>query len=245
MEKTIGDAAVLYELEWDTNYFGIRSAKAILYKPLTLEQWKKLKTMFQEYRFVSIYNLNSEPTNAQFIGKDTNAFLADVNIQFCKKLNSECATIENITIHRAMEKNGQVLRIADFPYSKFTEDPGLAALGGAQVYYQWLLNSFGKPDKFFALSKDQKGDVDGYLLYSYSEEACIVELIAVSKDSIADGIGTRLFKAVEYSAFQKGYKEIRVGTQIRNMGAINFYHKIGCKQVGCHQVYHLWNSEGY
>ena len=98
-----------------------------------------------------------------------------------------------------------------------------------------------RPDKFYALSKDENGDINGFLLFSYSDNACVIELIAVSQKETKGGIGTSLFKAVEYEAHQRGYNEIKVGTQVRNMGAINFYHKVGCKQVGCHQVYHLWN----
>lgn len=241
MKKNIKDVFNFYELQWDTEFFGVKSAKAILYKPIMLTQWSELKLLFQDYKFISIENRNSEPVNAQLIGKNSNAFLADVNIQFSKKLDDNYETFENISIHEALEKDDQILRIADFQYSKFTEDTELAKRGGNQVYYQWLLNSFGKLNKVYALSKNQQDNIDGFLLHSYTDDACLVELIAVKKDIVAAGIGTRLFKAVESSSFQKGCKEIRVGTQLRNMGAINFYHKIGCKQVGCHQVYHLWN----
>ncbi len=240
MENNIEDATTFYELEWDTEFFGVKSAKAILHKPLTITQWDELKSMFHGYQFISIENRNSEPGNAQFIGKTTNAFLADVNIQFSKNVEDNYEIPGNITIHESLKRDDNILNIADFRYSKFTEDPELAKRSGRKVYYQWLLNSFEMPNKLFALSKGPKGNIEGYLLHSYSDEACIVELIAVSKDTIACGIGTKLFMSVEYSAFKKGYKEIKVGTQVRNMGAINFYHKIGCKQVGCHQVYHLW-----
>lgn len=241
-EKNIDNAAVFYELEWDTEFFGVKSAKAILEKPLTLIQWEKLKSLFQVYDFVAINNCNSEPLNAQLIGRYTDAFLADVNIQFSKKLDRSCENPETISIHKALKKDDQILKIADFHFSKFMEDPHLAKRGGDQVYNQWLLNSFEKSNKVYALSKDNNGKINGFLLHSYSDKACIIELIAVSKYVTTRGIGTKLFNAVEYSAYQKGYKEIRVGTQIRNIKAINFYHKVGCKQVGCHQVYHLWSE---
>lgn len=46
----------------------------------------KLQAKFKDYQFISITNQNSEPINTQLIGKDTSAFLADVNIQFVKNL---------------------------------------------------------------------------------------------------------------------------------------------------------------
>lgn len=239
--KNIEDVATFNELKWDTDFFGVASAKSTLHKPLTLNEWLELKTRFKDYQFISIMNMNSEPINAQLIGKDTTAFLADINIQFEKKILDLDEKPKNVTIHQALEKNDQVIGIADFQFSKFTEDPELAKRGGDQVYQQWLINSFGKTDKFYALSKDEMGDINGFLLFSYTDSTCVIELIAVSQKVTKGGIGTSLFKAVEYEALQQGIKEIKVGTQIRNLGAINFYHKVGCKQVGCHQVYHLWN----
>ncbi|MGP4079203.1 GNAT family N-acetyltransferase [Pseudalkalibacillus sp. R45] len=239
--KNIEDAVTFNELKWDTDFFGVSSSKAILHRPLTLHEWDELKTKFKGYQFISIMNMNSEPINAQLIGKDTSAFLVDVNIQFEKRIVGLDEKPKSVTIHQALEKNNQVIEIAEFQFSKFTEDPELAQRGGDQVYQQWLINSFGKTDKFYALSKDEIGDINGFLLFSYGDNACVIELIAVSQKETKGGIGTSLFKAVEYGAHQQGVKEIKVGTQVRNLGAINFYHKVGCKQVGCHQVYHLWD----
>lgn len=242
LEGNINDAVAFYDLKWDTEYFGVTSAKAILNKPLALNEWKELKTRFNDYQFISIVNNNSEPVNAQIIGKDTSAFLADVNIQFIKKIEHSHEVPVNITVHRALERNNQIIEMADFKFSKFTEDPELVMRGGGKLYRQWLINSFDNSDKFFVLSKDETGGINGFLLHSYSDNACIIELIAVSKTATKSGLGTSLFKGLEYAAHQRGIDEIRVGTQVRNTGAINFYHKVGCKQVGCHQVYHLWKE---
>ena len=242
IEKSIENAVTFYELKWDTEFFDVSSAKAILNRPLTQNEWDELKQRFKDYKFVSIVNQNSEPVNSQMLGKDTSAFLADVNIQFVKKLAQIHEKPINITIHQALERNNQVIEMADFQFSKFTEDPGLGKRGGDKVYRQWLVNSFDKSDKFYALSKDENGDINGFLLHSYSDNACVVELIAVSPNVAKGGIGTSLIKAVENAAYQRDISELNVGTQVRNMGAINFYHKLGFKQVGCHQVYHLWNT---
>ncbi|MCB7070226.1 GNAT family N-acetyltransferase [Caldibacillus sp. 210928-DFI.2.22] len=235
-------AVSFYELKWDTDFFGVSSAKAILHMPLSLNEWDKLQAKFNDYQFISITNQNSDPVNTQLIGKDTSAFLADVNIQFVKKLVGPFEIPTNVTIHQSLERNDQIIELADFKFSKFTEDPELAKRRGDQVYRQWLINAFEKPDKFFALSRDENDNINGFVLYSFSDNASVIELIAVSPKVTKGGIGTSLFKAVEYATHQHGFNEIRVGTQIRNIGAINFYHKVGCKQVECHQVYHLWNN---
>ncbi|KKB45019.1 GNAT family N-acetyltransferase [Bacillus thermotolerans] len=238
-DKETESAFSFYDLEWDTEFFGVTCAKAVLQKSLTDREWNKLRTKFRDYQFISIENRESDPTNAQLIGKNTPAFLADVNIQLYKKVED---TQENplIKIYSSLERNDEIVELANFQFSKFIEDPELGKRGGDQVYQQWLINSFNRPEKFYAISKDENDKVNGFLLHSYSDDKCVIELIAVSKAS-KGGIGTSLFQAVEHAAYQRSAKEIKVGTQIRNIGAINFYHKVGCKQVGCHQVYHLWN----
>lgn len=241
-EKILENAITFYNLEWDTDFFGVTSAKVILKKPLTLTEWRELKDRFQLYEFISIENRDSEPVNANIIGQDTAAFLADVNIQFTKKLKGPSNEMQkNITIHQGLKRVNQVLDIVDFQFSKFTADAQFALRGGDQVYHQWIINSFEKQNKYFLLSNDDNGDINGFLLHSYTDSACVIELLSVSQALTNGGVGTSLFKAVEYAAYQHGFNEIRVGTQLRNIGAINFYHKVGCKQVGCHQVYHLWN----
>jgi dTDP-4-amino-4,6-dideoxy-D-galactose acyltransferase len=239
--EKIENAITFSELQWDTEFFGVSCAKAILHKPVTRLAWEGLLEKFRNYQFISIQNLNSEPANALLIGKDTTAFLADVNIQFIKKIDADSIMPESIKIYQAMERDEQIIKMADFQFSKFTEDPELAKRGGAEVYRQWLINSFEKQNKFYAVAEGENGKIEGYLLHSYSDRACTIELIAVLSNRAKDGIGTSLFEAIEHSAYQRGCREIKVGTQVRNVGAINFYHKVGCKQVGCHQVYHLWN----
>jgi hypothetical protein len=53
---------------------------------------------------------------------------------------------ESIKIYQAMERDEQIIKMADFQFSKFTEDPELAKRGGAEVYRQWLINSFEKAE---------------------------------------------------------------------------------------------------
>jgi len=234
------DSVLFRELKWDSDFFGIPCAKAVLHKPMAPRLWEELRECFERFQLIVIENRNSEPTNAQIIGRETSSFLADVNVQFSRRTESHYELPRSITIHEALARDENILELAMFSISRFTEDPELLKRGGAKVYQEWVISSFGKQEKIFALSRNASGEINGFLLYSCSEDRCVVELISVSSKQTGMGIGKNLFRVVENDAFQRGYKEIRVGTQIRNMNAVNFYHSIGCKQVGCHQIYHLW-----
>lgn len=240
MDKRSGIS--FFNLEWDTAFFGVTSAKVILHSPLTEKEWSQILKKIEEFQYVSIVNENSSTANAKLISKYTNSFLIDTNIQFIKKIEGEPALPSNITLHQALGKNEQILKLANFNFSKFIEDTELAKRRGNEVYYHWINNSFNKKDKFFAISKSEDSeDINGFALYSFTEKACMIELIAVSPNIIGSGVGSKLFKAIEYATFKNHMNKIKVGTQILNLNAINFYHRVGCKQVACHQIYHLWN----
>jgi len=229
------------ELAWDTDFFGVTCAKVILSGALSAKEWDELEKEFYRFQFVSIENRNSVSENAISIGSKTKASLIDVNIQFEKKIEGLCEMPSNVNAFRGMKRDERILDIAYFPFSKFIDDPELKKRKGETVYKQWIQNSFDNSDKYFAVAFDEIGLPQGFVLYSYDKNNCIIELIAVSSQIRNVGIGSDLFRAVEHEALLQNCDKIKVGTQLRNIQAINFYHKCGCKQVGCHQIFHLWN----
>ncbi|NLB54893.1 MAG: GNAT family N-acetyltransferase [Lentisphaerae bacterium] len=238
VDKSVFDFQIL---DWDTEFFGVSVAKLTLVDTLTLDHWNRVRERFGAYELIVIENQNSDPKNAQFIGRETSAFLADINIRFHKNLDCCSVLPESIKVLSAMQRCDCVLELAKFKFSRFVEDPFLRERGGDRIYRQWILGSFEREDKFFAVAEGPKGHYEGFLLFSYKNGICIVELIAVAEGQERSGVGTRLFNAVEWHAHKQGIADIEVGTQIRNTNAINFYHKVGCKQIGNHQIYHLWN----
>lgn len=230
-----------HELKWDTDYFGIKCAKAIMYSPVTVDVWNELKKNFQKYDFISIENKNLEPSNTRLIAKDTNAFHADINVQFSKTTKQINEVSDTVHIEKNMKKDDRIIEMAYFKFSKFIEDPGFAQRGGENVYRQWVINSFEKPDKFFAVSEDENGKYNGFILFSYIGKTSRIELFSVAKECIGKGIARNLFDAYEKEANNNGCDKIIVGTMIRNIDAINFYRHMGFKLDGCNQVYHLWN----
>ncbi len=104
------------------------------------------------------------------------------------------------------------------PYkNEYTIEDGGVRL---DVYLTGVMSDFSRA-RLQQLIKDNQVTVNGKVAnYSLKSEKC--------------GIGTNLFKATESVAKQCSFKEIIVGTQIRNINAINFYHKYGFKQISFH-----------
>lgn len=234
-------AYTLTPMQWDTDFFGLSCAKAVLARPLSREDWNELKSRLEKFQLAYLENQNSEPWNARLIGLETSAYLVDINVQFSKRVSGTHAPADNIQISHPMPYEERLLDLAEFKWSRFTDDPGLLSRGGDQVYRQWLINAFNNEDKHWAMSLDQTGAIMGYLLHSYAGSDCRLELLAISPDQAGRGVGGSLVKAVEVAAHGRGMEAIRVGTQLRNLNAINLYHRLGFKQVTSHQIYHLWN----
>lgn len=231
------------KLEWDTKFFGVNSAKVILKAEISTNDINEIleKLKKQKFQFVTIQNVNNNDNNNFFIKDIGRAFLVDINIQFEKKinLNEKDLNCKKIKIQNNMQYNQDILDIAmeSFVYSRFINDKNLK--NGDKVYYEWTKNSFGNKDKFFCIYQTNV-KINGYLLFSIENNEIIIELIAVNKQLKGKGIGSKLIKGVENFAKEKGIKCIKVGTQLNNINAQNFYVGCGFKHITNHSIYHLW-----
>jgi dTDP-4-amino-4,6-dideoxy-D-galactose acyltransferase len=231
---------LINDLRWDTDFFGVKCGKIVLLSDYSADEWHEVEKESQSYDLVTIENRNSCSANAWHIGMYLPAALVDVNIQFEKRLISVYPASDSLDhVANNFAVDDQILGMSYFHESRFLADPELKKRGGSEVYINWVKNSFGKPDKYFACEY-LGSQITGYALHSFDRfyGKCTIELIAVSDKNA--GIGQKLFTYVENHAISKGYQKISVGTQIKNTAAINFYHKCGCKQTGCHQIYHYW-----
>ena len=232
-------------LDWDTNFFGINSAKIYLYDEFCNDDIKKIKKIVKEkkYEFITIQNCGNIEKNNVLISNFEGAFLVDVNIQFEKKLDrsKEIENKKNVHIKEIYEKDENIIDIAKkaFTESRFLIDSKLRR--GNEVYVQWVNNSFGKQNKFFCIYREDK-KTKGFILFSIEKDkkSIFLELIAVDKDTKHKGIGTILIKKLENFAIQNKIEYIHVGTQLNNLKAQNFYEKNGFKHIMNNSIYHWW-----
>lgn len=223
-------------LEWDTNFFGVKCGKCVLDHPVTDEEWAQFMREQKDYDFVSIINMGTDRQNAVRIGRDTPAFEIDTNVRFIKKLKSLTPMPEGVTVTEALPRDDFLISISSFEHSKFYADEKLRARGGAKVYENWLLNAFGKKGNYFVVAEGL-----GYCLFTFEDGKCVMELMRVAENSRGTGVGKKLVDAVEHTAYSKGYDTIVLGTQLTNLGAINFYIHRGKYIERSDTTYHLWN----
>lgn len=237
-----------FESAIDTEYFGIASAKVFLKKACSLAQEQThLLEFMQDFEFVSITNKSNDPINNRWLGEKTTAFLTDMNIQLRKKVSiSENHNNNLATVEDNFPENDQIIRIAktSFTTSQFLSDPYLPLEKAQYIYADITKNAFGKDKRFFVVTRAMEV-ITGFLLFSIDEETSYstIELIAIDQDFQGTGIGRSLMRSMENYVSQKKVESIKVGTQLNNTDALNFYTSFGFKYFECNSIYHYWPSK--
>ncbi|OEF99883.1 hypothetical protein BHF71_01025 [Vulcanibacillus modesticaldus] len=236
-----------FPLNWDTKYFGIKSAKVVLNDSISEVEQYEILDYCNKYDFVTITNLGNINQNNIWIGEKTKAFLTDMNIQFVKPINKQSSIVDEFTnVYNSFPRNENILNIAQkaFLYSRFFNDPYLPKEQARNIYVHWTECAFDKPEKYFVIVQ-RNGEIAGYLLFSMNLEYSFatIELIAVDDKFRGQNIGKLLIAGLEFFAHEKGIKLIKVGTQVDNVLAIKFYNASGFQYVSINSVYHYWPNK--
>lgn len=242
LERINGTNYDCYFLNWDTDYFGINSARVNLTGSIDDEGQEKIIDFCKGYEFVTITNINNVKENNHWIGTRTDAFLADMNIQFMKVLEDKLGYQDDKTyVVNTLSRNEQIVQIArgSFQYSRFFNDPRLPEKQAKNIYLHWTECAFGQENKYFVIS-EREGRVAGYILFSINEDSSVIELIAVDEKYQAQGVGKSLIQTLELFVRDKRINKIKVGTQVDNISAAQFYSNMGFTYLSCRSVYHLW-----
>ena len=147
-------------LDWDTKKFKRKSAKIYLYEEIDNRDIDHIKEniMKEEYEFITIQNCGNNIGNNIAISHFAGAFLADVNVQFIKKIKEENKNEknENIKIQNNFSYDKSLVDIVNnaFKDSRFIVDPKLS--NGNEVYTEWVINAFNQKDKYFCCYKTEK-----------------------------------------------------------------------------------------
>lgn len=242
--KLYGKSFEAYESTWDTDYFGVSSAKVILKDSILDDESDALMDFVAIFDFVTITNLDNNKLNNYWLGKNMGIYLADINVQFVKDLSEGCIESETpAEVFESYRHDDRVLRIARhaFKYSRFFNDPNLPRDKAKGIYAHWAENAFGKSGRYYAIAKN-KGEINGFILFSINTDASVgtIELLVVDEEHRGVRAGKSLIAGMESFMNQKGIENIKVGTQADNSSAIRFYNSCGFNQKTCNSIYHYW-----
>lgn len=242
--KLSGENFECFPLDWDTEYFGVKAARVNLKGIITEENQMRILQYCKAFDFISISNIGNTKENNYWIGKASNAFLTDINIQFIKEIKGEPILMDKTTeVHNSYPRDQKVISIASsaFSYSRFFNDNSLPEKQAKNIYLHWTECAFNMDNKYFVIAK-RNNEVAGYILFSLNEvaQSATIELIAVDESYRGERVGSSLVSALESFVYEHGVNDIKVGTQVDNISATKFYIARGFQYVSCSSVYHLW-----
>lgn len=226
-------------LDWDTEFFGVASARAALLEALTEQDFEELFNQCDGYGFVTIENTCGEYSNDYHLGKKSEAYIADCSVTLKKQSTaySSDAYGDN-KIRQATEDDlPWITEIAGnaFKNSRFFNDPEITEDQVSNLYSSWVKNAFSDKNKAVFVTEEK----NGFIIYLQSDNQGHINLIATGGENRKKGVGTALVKYADNYAFENGCNDFFVGTQATNIPAINLYTKCGFKFFNTTRIYHL------
>lgn len=233
------------KLEWDSSFFNYPSYKLKFNTELTVDELKYLEKILTQQGFYTIQRQCGIQKNIDWLSTKTKAVLVDVNIQFLNKINYKIDYYldDNINIKNNFKYNEDIILFMkkSFKYSRFLNDRNIVKEKSLDVYVSWMKNAFLKNNKYFAIYKI-KDRVVGVILFSIDKNnnSIILELVCVNENYQSIGIGSKIMYSIFNYAQLNNIKQVRVGTQLNNINAINFYIKNGFLVDDIYYTFHLW-----
>ncbi len=235
----------LKKLDWDTKFFNYPSYRLQLNSELNSNELEDLVDILNKKGFYTIQCKSGIQKNISWISENTKAVLVDVNMQFINKLsiNYSDSFDDDIKIENNFPYNDAIISFisSGFNYSRFINDVNINNDKALNVYVEWMKNAFDKEDKYFSIYSIENKTL-GVILFSIDkfQNSIVLELVCVNKKFQSMGIGTKIIKSIFSYAKRHTIKNIKVGTQLNNISAINFYINNGFLVNDVYYTFHLW-----
>lgn len=232
----------LSDLQWDTEFFGIPSARVTLHDQVS--EVDPIIQFIESYEFVTIINRHNHPKNNKWI-KEINADLIEINVQLTLPAKRLQPSYSNYKDH-ILEINKRDNRLVDiakrsFTISRFMKDDNLPPEKASQVYVEWTKNSIGKADKYF-ITTERHDETAGFILFNVRNNRITIELFATHPNHVRTGVGRELFTFLHDFAIDTSVDSIQVGTQLDNYAAVGFYEAMGYSINEMRSIFHYWGS---
>jgi len=170
--------------------------------------------------------------------------IADTNVIYEKKVNLSSINSKNYNLRFSILKDKQqVSHIAknNFIFSRFHQDNFFSKEISDIIKYKWVENYFlGKRGDCMIVAHDND-TIIGFLLLILKDKVITIDLIAVDLRFQKQGIGKNMIKYAENNL--KGFKFLKVGTQIINRPSISLYENMGFKMTDANYVLHFHNID--
>ncbi len=234
-------------LEWDTRFFGIRTAR-ICSAVMSAEDLEKALDTLRRNEVQLVYWASDafmDDKVVQWWGGN----LVDKKTTYFMDLNSAdvdwgSAPASVFPYHPDMDAGPFVdLAIQSGRYSRFAVDPRFPREKFERLYRHWIIGSLRKEMAKEVLTVQEHGRTVGMVTLRERLSRGDIGLIAVDSEHRGRGYGTQLVRAAQRWFFEHGYAHAQVVTQADNVPACRLYEKCGYSVEKIQFFYHFWIQE--
>lgn len=231
----------LQNLEWDSDFFGVRVHKIIGEIKETADYQgvgKALNESLSELAYYSSENKLRLENNLEKYYIEP----VDGKITYSKKLSKDykpCNLISSYT-HSFPSEVLVRLAIESGIYSRYNIDKKIGREKYEELYKLWIINSVNKEIAQEVLVYQIQSEIVGFVTLKLNGKIAEIGIIAVDKNFRGQGIGKALMQEAENWFINHGGSKIQVTTQLKNIPASKLYERCGYNIESKEYCYHIW-----
>ena len=162
----------------------------------------------------------------------------DTNVRFARDLRRD-APQPAAGVRMAMPADETAVAdvaLAGFGYSRFHLDPRVPRDAADRIKGDWVRSWFAGRRGDAMLVAEVDGRVAGFCQLLRTDDAAVIDLIAVARLARGRGVARAMLRAVDALPWE--VERVEVGTQVANVPSVRLYESDGFRLVGAEYVLH-------
>jgi dTDP-4-amino-4,6-dideoxy-D-galactose acyltransferase len=229
-------------LEWDTKFFGYPVARIFLNHEGKHELDNLFRQLEEEKIRLTYFFVAPEEKEIiqQIISRE--GTMVDQKTVFLKQTEQHSEYSNPVIELRKGENANNLLDLAiqSGHLSRFHLDKNFINNEYERLYTTWITKSVNREIAFATLVVKKGKKAIGLITLGKKDSYADIGLLAVEPVYHGRGIGVDLIHRADTIAFEKGFTEIKVVTQLQNKAACKLYEKCNFHIESITNIYHYW-----
>lgn len=229
-------------LNWDSRFFGYSVARVVLDKLGCDNLDDVFKLLKSENIRLTYFFVPSNEAKLNDLIANRGVKLIDQKTTYAKETGKHSNYLNKIIEFQGKEVNEKLIELGLQAglFSRFRLDTNFSNNEYERLYGEWLIKSLQKELAIKSFIAKDGPDITGITTIGKKTEFAEIGLVAVDHKFRGQGIGCDLIHHADNVAFELGFKEIKVATQLKNVAACSLYEKCNFKVESIINVYHYW-----
>jgi|ERR1035437_1875 dTDP-4-amino-4,6-dideoxy-D-galactose acyltransferase len=235
-------ANAIEHLGWDSQFFGYPVARIVFDDKGCENLIDLFRQIISEKIRLTYFFVPAAETNLNNLISDKGLTLIDQKTTYSKKTEKHIRYSNNISEFQETVISGRLteLGLQAGLFSRFRLDLNFTNKEYEKLYVEWLTKSLNKTLALKTFIAKDGSDIIGITTLGKKAEFADIGLVAVEKKFRGQGIAYDLINSADNAAFDLGFNEIKVVTQLSNIGACRLYESCNFKIESVINVYHYW-----